>query len=307
MGGGGSKPSFNPKKLIEDAVRKAERDLKKVFVDGIKNKIVDPIEGIINNIVKDFKSMIQEIENIPNAIEDIFDGIMEEIDEIAKGVLRDLKRPFRGIDFMIQDFQRMLCWVDTLPVRINLILNGIDNIFVGIGDQLEIYIQAFEMGVDETSTLANYSGVFVKSYIDCIEKFIVNLYKCFFYYIIDLFLKILYLPVVFILWIISRFGVDGYSMERKFWKTMKGFDKFIYTNAKFHILEFPESIKDDCYRCTRLRKEVVDYQAKNLDHVFNNEIPKKIRDNSAIKTMKRGQKQFEEVIKYNPRQPKKVV
>mgnify|MGYP001374191294 FL=1 len=73
---------------------------------------------------------------------------------------------------MIKDFQSLLCWVKTLPVRIDLILNGIDNIFVGVGEQLEIYIQAFEMGVDETGTLANYSGIFVKSYIDCIEKFI---------------------------------------------------------------------------------------------------------------------------------------
>ena len=240
--------------------------------------------------------MIEKIENIPDFIEDIFDGIMRDIERIAQDKLNELKAPFKGIDYMIQDFQRMLCWVKTLPVRIDLILNGIDNIFVGIGEQLEIYIQAFEMGVEETGTLANYSGALVKSYIACIEKFIVNLYKCFLYYMVDLFFKLLYLPVILILWIASLFGSNGYPMEESFWKTMKTLDAFVYNNAKFHILEFPESIKDDCYRCTRLRKEVVEYQANHLDRVFNEDIPKKLKSSKGVKTRKRGQKQFDEVI-----------
>lgn len=307
MGGGGSKPSFNPIDAINNAVKKAEDELKKVFVDGIKNKIVTPIEDIIDDIVDEFESMIEKIENIPTFIEDIFDGIMRDIERIAQDKLDELKKPFKGIDYMIQDFQRMLCWVKTLPVRIDLILNGIDNIFVGIGEQLEIYIQAFEMGVEETGTLANYSGALVKSYIACIEKFIVNLYKCFLYYMVDLFFKLLYLPVILILWIASLFGVNGYPMEESFWKTMKTLDAFVYNNAKFHILEFPESIKDDCYRCTRLRKEVVEYQANHLDRVFNEDIPKKLKSSKGVKTMKRGQKQFDEVNEFNPRQPKRVV
>lgn len=307
MGGGGSKVSFNPIEAIKNAVNKAEDALKKVFVDGIKDKIVTPIEDIIDDIVDEFNSMIEKIENIPTFIEDIFDGIMEDIERIAQDKLDELKKPFKGIDSLIQDFQRMLCWVKTLPVRIDLILNGIDNIFVGIGEQLEIYIQAFEMGVDETGTLVNYSGALVKSYIACIEKFIVNLYKCFLYYMVDLFFKLLYLPVILILWIASLFGVNGYPMEESFWKTMKTLDAFVYNNAKFHILEFPESIKDDCYRCTRLRKEVVEYQANHLDRVFNEDIPKKIKSSKGVKTMKRGQKQFDEVNEFNPRQPKRVV
>ena len=307
MGGGGSKPSFNPIDAINKAVKKAEDELKRVFVDGIKNKIVTPIEDIIDDIIDDFNSMIEKFENIPDFIEDIFDGIMRDIERIAQDKLNELKAPFKGIDYMIQDFQRMLCWVKTLPVRIDLILNGIDNIFVGIGEQLEIYIQAFEMGVNETGTLANYSGALVKSYIACIEKFIVNLYKCFLYYMVDLFFKLLYLPVILILWIASLFGVNGYPMEESFWKTMKTLDAFVYNNAKFHILEFPESIKDDCYRCTRLRKEVVEYQANHLDRVFNEDIPKKLKSSKGVKTMKRGQKQFDEVNEFNPRQPKRVV
>ena len=306
MGGGGSKP-VNPIDAIKNAVKKAEDELKRVFVDGIKNKIVTPIEDIIDDIVDEFESMIEKIENIPTFIEDIFDGIMRDIERIAQDKLDELKKPFKGIDYMIQDFQRMLCWVKTLPVRIDLILNGIDNIFVGIGEQLEIYIQAFEMGVEETGTLANYSGALVKSYIACIEKFIVNLYKCFLYYMVDLFFKLLYLPVILILWIASLFGVNGYPMEESFWKTMKTLDAFVYNNAKFHILEFPESIKDDCYRCTRLRKEVVEYQANHLDRVFNEDIPKKLKSSKGVKTMKRGQKQFDEVNEFNPRQPKRVV
>ena len=306
MGGGGSKP-VNPIDAIKNAVNKATDELKRVFVDGIKDKIVTPIEDIIDEIKREFESMIEKIEDIPGFIEDIFDEIIGDIERLAQEKLDDLKRPFKGIDSMIKDFQSLLCWVKTLPVRIDLILNGIDNIFVGIGEQLEIYIQAFEMGVNETGTLANYSGALVKSYIACIEKFIVNLYKCFLYYMVDLFFKLLYLPVILILWIASLFGINGYPMEESFWKTMKTLDAFVYNNAKFHILEFPESIKDDCYRCTRLRKEVVEYQANHLDRVFNEDIPKKLKSSKGVKTIKRGQKQFDEVIALNPRHPKRVV
>ena len=306
MGGGGSKP-VNPIDAIKNAVNKATDELKRVFVDGIKDKIVTPIEDIIDEIKREFESMIEKIEDIPGFIEDIFDEIIGDIERLAQEKLDDLKRPFKGIDSMIKDFQSLLCWVKTLPVRIDLILNGIDNIFVGVGEQLEIYIQAFEMGVDETGTLANYSGALVKSYIACIEKFIVNLYKCFLYYMVDLFFKLLYLPVILILWIASLFGINGYPMEESFWKTMKTLDAFVYNNAKFHILEFPESIKDDCYRCTRLRKEVVEYQANHLDRVFNEDIPKKLKSSKGVKTIKRGQKQFDEVIALNPRHPKRVV
>ena len=306
MGGGGSKP-VNPIDAIKNAVNKATDELKRVFVDGIKDKIVTPIEDIIDEIKREFESMIEKIEDIPGFIEDIFDEIIGDIERLAQEKLDDLKRPFKGIDSMIKDFQSLLCWVKTLPVRIDLILNGIDNIFVGVGEQLEIYIQAFEMGVDETGTLANYSGALVKSYIACIEKFIVNLYKCFLYYMVDLFFKLLYLPVILILWIASLFGINGYPMDESFWKTMKTLDAFVYNNAKFHILEFPESIKDDCYRCTRLRKEVVEYQANHLDRVFNEDIPKKLKSSKGVKTIKRGQKQFDEVIALNPRHPKRVV
>jgi len=203
----------------------------------------------------------------------------------------------------------MICWFDTLPTRISLIMSGIDHIFLGIGEQLDLYIQAFELGVDETGTLFNYSAVFLKSYLACIEKFIVNLYKCFFYYIVDLFLKLMYLPVILILWIFSLFGFDGYSTERKFWNTMKQVDKFFYKNLKFHILEFPESVKDDCYRCTRLRKEVVDYQGERLDYVFNTEMPEIVSGENSKKglhTMKKGQRHFHEVNEYNPRKPREV-
>ena len=57
----------------------------------------------------------------------------------------------------------------------------------------------------------------------------------------------------------------------------------------------------------RLRKEVVEYQANHLDRVFNEDIPKKIKSSKGVKTMKRGQKQFDEVNEFNPRQPKRVV
>ena len=309
MGGGGSKPSFNPIDYINEGIEKGKKEMEKFLIKEFKKQVIDPVINGINNMGKDFTKVINRLKKFGDTIEDTFDNVMKELEKIVDDAYSELSAPFAGIDNLIKDFQRMICWFDTLPTRISLIMSGIDHIFLGIGEQLDLYIQAFELGVDETGTLFNYSAVFLKSYLACIEKFIVNLYKCFFYYIVDLFLKLMYLPVILILWIFSLFGFDGYSTERKFWNTMKQVDKFFYKNLKFHILEFPESVKDDCYRCTRLRKEVVDYQGERLDYVFNKEMPEIVNGENSKKglhTMKKGQRHFHEVNEYNPRKPREM-
>lgn len=303
MGGGASKvlDDVNPKKWIDQGIQQAQNEIKKA--------VIDPIVNVINSIGDEFNRVKDRLSNIDGAIGDLFYEVERTLKDFVDDAYAELKAPFEGIDSLIQDFQRMICWFNTLPTRIALVMSGIDHIFLGIGEQLDLYIQAFELGVDETGTLFNYSAVFLKSYLDCIEKFIVNLYKCFFYYIVDLLLKLMYLPVILILWIFSLFGFNGYKTERRFWNTMKKVDAFFYQNLKFHILEFPESVKNDCYRCTRLRKEVVDYQGNRLDYVFNEEMPKIVNGENSRKglhTMKKGQRHFHEVNKLIPRNPNKV-
>ena len=101
MGGGSSVPSFNPIDYINQGIEKGKKAAEDVFIKGIKNEIVKPINNIINNITKDFRKITDKFDKIPKGIGNIFDGVMREINKITNKALKDLKKPFKGFDSMI--------------------------------------------------------------------------------------------------------------------------------------------------------------------------------------------------------------
>ena len=77
------------------------------------------------------------------------------------------------------------------------------------------------MGAENTGTLLDYSFISWRIFKMCYEIF-GNFYKCFFYYLLDLISKILYLPIMLGLWIGYTFlGIDGYSIEKMYGKVSK--------------------------------------------------------------------------------------
>lgn len=299
--------AVDPTKLINDALAK----VKKGFMN-LLDPIVKPFKDFFDDIKDEFDAIGDFMNSIPDALEDVVEDVKDALIDALDAMKNVIMAPMKGIDEMIDDFEKLMCLFETFPGRIANILYGFDSIFQGIGEQVELIGKAAERGFDETGTLTNYSFIFFISYLKCFMKFLLNMHKCFFFYIVDVICKALYLPVRVVMWLSKNLlGFDLYSTEKKIWKGMEYIDSVIFSVFHFHIIHFPKSIRDDCYTCIRLRKEVVNRQAKVVDHTFNVEIPEiingGIKNGVGLARIRKGGRHFDEVTAMPRSRPPKLV
>lgn len=287
--------SLDPTQLIKNALESVKRGFLSLL-EPIKKPFVDFFDEIGNK----FKAIKDFIKSIPDALENVANDVKEEIEK-ALEVLKDvITSPLDGIDEMINDFQKLICLFETFPDRIANAISGVDLVFQGIGEQFELIAKAAGRGFDETAILSNYSIIFFNSYLKCFMKFLLNMHKCFFFYMVDVVCKFLYLPVRIVMWFTKKLlGFDLYHTEKKIWEGIEYIDSVIFSIFHFHIIHFPKSIRDNCYTCIRLRKEVVGRQGRVVDHTFNVEIPEiinsGIKDNIGLAKIRKGARHFDEV------------
>ena len=159
--------------------------------------------------------------------------------------------------------------LETVPNRVDNILVGISNIFLGIGNWFKITKEAGGEVGKEIQTLADYNFLYFGRWLACFVKFAQNFFKCFVYYLIDFVGKLLYLPVSFGIWVMFTFlGIDLYPHESRLFEGVKALDMFLYGIIGFSILRYPKHIREDCYSCIRLRSQVIRYQAKEVGKTF---------------------------------------
>jgi hypothetical protein len=87
----------------------------------------------------------------------------------------------------------------------------------------------------------------IGSYFSCGMDKIKSMPGCMPWYIIEVIGKFLYLPFKFIFFITKT-----KKIEKDLWDTMETADRFIYSIAAFHIIHYPDSIIDRCYKCRKL-------------------------------------------------------
>jgi hypothetical protein len=147
--------------------------------------------------------------------------------------------------------------------------NGIKNEFKGLGDGLNI-------GVTDIGRLLEYVFIFVGSYINCSVYFLTNLKSCLFYYIMDFFGQVCYLPFRLALWFFSVLnkvlGTNNKvleSMVDKFWIYVEVVDKIVYKYGNFHISHYPRDVRRRCYVCRRLKQRVIVRQGDKVNDDFS--------------------------------------
>jgi hypothetical protein len=299
--------SVDPTKLIKEALGKVEKGFLELL-----GKFSKPFTDFFDSINKKFKKISEFIKSIPDTLEDVANDVKEELNKALNDMKKIIMKPMDGIDEMISDFKKLMCLFESFPNRIANAISGVDLIFQGIGEQYNLIMKAAGRGFDETSTLTNYSIVFFNSYLKCFMKFLLNMYKCFFFYMVDAIGKFIYLPIRIIMWFLKvSLGFDLYPTEKKIWNGIEYIDSIIFSTFQFHIIHFPKSIRDDCYTCIRLRKEVVNRQGRKVDHTFNVEIPEiineGIKNKVGIAKMRKGARHFDEVVAMPRAQPPKRV
>lgn len=286
--------------MVEKFIRKI-RDLERKVRDinrGISN-LKRSFNSIGNQITNEINKITRSLSAIPNRLNGIMNNIKGGLEKALMAMEKSIMVPLKGIDVMIQDFNRIICMFNTFPNRIDNIFAGVDSIFIGIGEQLGLYGKAAGIVFKETSTLVDRSFLLLDTYLQCGLKFLVNFPKCIIFYLLDIIGKLLYLPIILVLWISKFFlGIDLYYIEKDIWKAIENGNAFFFSIFGFHLIHFPKSIREDCYVCIRLRKAVVNRQRKVLIDTVNNKVPDIIdgRDEKqAMYNIEKGQRHFNEV------------
>lgn len=79
-------------------------------------------------------------------------------------------------------------------------------------------------------------------------KFFTNFTGCFFWYMLDIIGKILYLPITFIIWIFDKFGISMLKdIEKKVWEILHKISCKVYEFTSIHLIYFPQNVINKCY------------------------------------------------------------
>ena len=188
------------------------------------------------SIFKKIANLFKMIARIPKMI----------ADAIMKAVEKIFRVPLDGIKTMIENFRRIICFLESLPTRARNVTSGVSNIFLGVEKKVDAIGKSFSAGIESTGTLFAYSGEYAISRVRCIVQFIQNFYKCVFFYILKSIggiLKIIILkPIEYIG---NMFGVNMTAQIDRIGEGIITMDMFFYSLLGFHLIYFPESVRKD--------------------------------------------------------------
>lgn len=249
------------------------------------------------SIFSKLRDAIRTISRIPQMIGDAINNAIEKM-------FRD---PLDGIMAMIENFKRIICFLESMPLRARNVTSGVGNIFLGVEKKVDAIGRSFSAGIESTGTLFTYSGEYIGSRVRCIIKFIKNFYKCVFFYILKAIGGILKIVILKpIEWVASLFGID---METRFEQIGNGIielDWFLYTILGFHLIYFPESVRKDCFTCVRLKDSAVSKRADEWKYTFDTRIPQIMTEKGGDPEFRRAKNQFTESSVVVPREPGEV-
>lgn len=265
----------------------------------------------IDNTLKPVKKIPNELKKIGDKIEkgakDAGNSIKKGTDKAIKyGLLKPFATLTAGIDALIQDFLRIVCFLNNVPARFANIGAGFDSVFKGVEEEFVALGYAIELGYSSISSLIFHISIYLRSYLDCGTKMITNFGDCFFFYIFEVFGQILYLPIRIIMWfLVTFFSLNVYEKEKDIWNNIYDLNDSLYPFLGFHIAHYSKSVRDKCYTCVRLRDEVITFKGDQVDKTFKEDIPNVFRRNRT--QFKKSQRHLAESVAYpSARQPRYV-
>lgn len=255
------------------------------------------LKKAVDSTVGALKKAMETIANIPRMIQDAIDKAIEQMFRV----------PLDGIMTMIENFKRIICFLESMPKRARNVTSGVNNIFLGVEKKVDAVGKSFSAGIESTGILFAYGGEYAGSRMRCIVQFIQNFYKCVFFYILKSIggiLKIIILkPIEYVG---SMFGVNMEARIDQIGEGIITIDQFFYSMFGFHIIYFPESVRKDCFTCVRLKGSAVSKRADELKYTFDTEIPKIMMEEGGDAEFRRAKNQFTESSVIAPREPNEV-
>jgi hypothetical protein len=202
---------------------------------------------------------------------------------------KQLKKRKEGLK-MGNSIGAMFKIIATFPKRLLDIGMGMANIFKGIGLTYYGIYYGTALGFKDIVLLFYYGSYFVFTYTICGVQYITNLPKCFFYYIVDIFFQLIYLPVRLMLFVIWIFYNKIYKYESLVWKYIDKADIMQYDFTGIRVTRWPKSIRYQCYNCKRLKISVLMNKGQDIYKDFMVKIPKMLL--KGVNTVSKGGKKM---------------
>jgi hypothetical protein len=145
-----------------------------------------------------------------------------------------------------------------LGKRFKFLGEGIGGIIKGIGEEFIGVIEGSFFWVNDLIGWMITVFVFGGTNIICFIELLGNFKQCILYYLLNIILEILYIPVRIIIWILITLGIINLQpFLDKFSAFVEKIDQVIYRNCKFHIVHYPKSVREKCFVCKRLKPQVL--------------------------------------------------
>lgn len=232
--------------------------LKRAVLDPIKKFFTDFINGFVDKFTKLYEDMMEWVETAIDSITSFMDDLLNEV------IIKPVNEIISVVDEVVKEIEK-------LGRRFSHIAFGIQEIFVGIGFQFIEFGEGIGDSIEGTGEVLSYTFELIRTYLICSVKYLKNLYKCIFYYILSGIGKILYLPIRILLWFAyTVFRIDAYGIEKQAWDGIETIDTIFYEIFGIHIIYFPKKIRDDCFTCIRLKPSVVAKKSDEVNDTISN-------------------------------------
>ena len=194
--------------------------------------------------------------------------IKKAVNSAKKAILKPINDAIKPIKDFLKTFKRIICFMEAFPHRIRDVRNGVIDITDGIEKQIKATGDAATLAFNNIDDFADAIGILISTNADCIGKFFTHLIPCIFFYTLD---SIIFL-IKFIIYLIA-WGIIGF-----FYTFLLGLDNpidiYLETfNDLISFIHYPKEIREMCYICKRLKPDVINDKASNIDRIFKKEIP----------------------------------
>lgn len=228
-----------------------------------------------------FKDAGNQFSKVGDEMKDGVNGLIDKVKNEVLGPLTDI-------------FDKAKKAFTVIPDKFDKFGNSFKDIFRGIGEEVTGLFDGIGQGFFDITSLIEYSGIFLFMYVACGVKFIQNFHRCIFFYSLQTFGQIIYVPFRILLWVLKQIGADFYSTEKSIWDNIEKLDGIIYKNMGFHVIHYTRSVRDLCYNCKRMKQSTIKNKASDIDKDFRNGIREKL--NRGIRTLKEAGDEFKAVF-----------
>lgn len=216
------------------------------------------------------KDINHKINNLKNELEKNTAKMQALADTVVDETKKDIMPHVEGFD--VSDVSGL---INKAVTKMTNIGKGLGIIFKGLFVDETIGLgEGLSIGFHNIGEFMFWTSEFIFTYIICGLQYLQNMHKCIFYYAIDVFAKILYLPVDIINWAVWEWtGQDLTVGQQKIWDTIYWIDDKFYNNTGFHFAHYPKNVSDMCYSCKRLRVLALKSKSSQIKYDFEKKLP----------------------------------